>query len=110
MKKQIHPQYNTTTTVTCSCGATYTIGSTVENMHVELCAACHPFYTGKQTIVDTANRVKRYEEIEKNSLKRQHHIAQVKKQEPKKNGKKEIKPARPVTLRDMLNAVQQQNA
>ena len=60
MKTDIHPQYFEKAKITCACGAKYTMGSTVEELHVELCAACHPFYTGKQKLVDTAGRVDRF--------------------------------------------------
>jgi len=62
MKKDIHPEYHKSATITCACGAAYTIGSTLENIQVELCAACHPFYTGKQKIMDTARRVEKFGE------------------------------------------------
>ena len=60
MKSGIHPTY-TTATVTCSCGTTFTTRSTKDNLHTELCSACHPFYTGKQKLVDTGGRVERFE-------------------------------------------------
>lgn len=62
MKKDIHPAYYPSTTITCACGAKYTTGSTVESMHVEICAHCHPFYTGKQKLVDTARRVEKFKD------------------------------------------------
>ena len=60
MKADIHPKY-VETSVRCSCGATFTTRSTVEDLHVELCNECHPFYTGKQKLVDTGGRVERFE-------------------------------------------------
>jgi large subunit ribosomal protein L31 len=62
MKSGIHPQYNVTT-VTCSCGNTFTTRSTAPSgqIHVEVCSNCHPFYTGKQKILDTGGRVARFE-------------------------------------------------
>ena len=57
----MHPQYFTSTVITCACGRTLTTGSTVETIHVELCSACHPFYTGKQKLVDTARRVEKFQ-------------------------------------------------
>lgn len=61
MKADIHPNYNEVT-VTCSCGATFTTGSTLgkDELSIEVCSSCHPFYTGKQKIVDTAGRVDRF--------------------------------------------------
>lgn len=60
MKKDIHPKYNKECPVTCVCGNTFTAGSTVSEIKVELCSACHPFYTGKQKLVDTARRVEKF--------------------------------------------------
>ena len=60
MKAKIHPEYHTDATVTCSCGNTFTTGSTRKTLKVELCSKCHPFFTGEQKIVDTAGRVERF--------------------------------------------------
>jgi large subunit ribosomal protein L31 len=60
MRDKIHPKYYPEARVTCSCGNTFTIGSTRENLKVELCSKCHPFFTGEQKIVDTAGRVERF--------------------------------------------------
>ncbi len=60
MKADIHPKYFDNATITCACGATYTVGSTREKLHVEVCRACHPFYTGAEKIIDTAGRVERF--------------------------------------------------
>lgn len=60
MKSDIHPKYYPQATIKCACGQTFKIGSTVENINVEICSNCHPFYTGKSTIVDTAGRVDRF--------------------------------------------------
>ena len=61
MKADTHPNYHDVA-VTCSCGNTFTTKSTMakDTFHIEVCAACHPFYTGKQKIVDTAGRVERF--------------------------------------------------
>ncbi len=61
MKADIHPTYHEAVTATCACGATYAIGSTHDSIFVELCKACHPFYTGKQKILDTARRVEKFQ-------------------------------------------------
>jgi large subunit ribosomal protein L31 len=60
MKTDTHPQY-VEASVTCSCGNKFTTRSTKPQLHVELCNACHPFYTGKQKLVDTGGRVERFE-------------------------------------------------
>ena len=59
MKEGIHPKYQQTT-IKCACGAVYQTGSTKPNITVEICAKCHPFYTGKQKLVDTGGRVERF--------------------------------------------------
>ena len=59
MKKATHPLY-TDTTITCVCGATYEVGSTVADQRVDICSSCHPFFTGKQKLVDTEGRVERF--------------------------------------------------
>ena len=60
MKTDIHPDY-VECTVKCSCGNTFTTRSTVPELRVELCSECHPFYTGKQKLVDTGGRVERFQ-------------------------------------------------
>jgi large subunit ribosomal protein L31 len=60
MKEKIHPKYYPDARVTCSCGNTFTTGSTRETLRVELCSKCHPFFTGEQKIIDTAGRVERF--------------------------------------------------
>lgn len=61
MKADIHPDYHEIT-VTCACGNTFKTRSTGKDINVEVCSQCHPFYTGKQKIVDTAGRVGRFQE------------------------------------------------
>jgi large subunit ribosomal protein L31 len=60
MKPDIHPDYQLAT-VTCSCGNTFETRSTKPELHVEICSACHPFYTGKQKLMDTGGRVERFQ-------------------------------------------------
>ena len=62
MKKDIHPKYNENAKVTCACGNVFTVGSTKDEIRIELCNLCHPFYTGKQKFVDTARRVEKFQE------------------------------------------------
>ncbi len=59
MKEGIHPKY-APTTIKCACGAQYQVGSTAKEMHIGICAACHPFFTGKQKYVDAAGRVEKF--------------------------------------------------
>jgi large subunit ribosomal protein L31 len=60
MKAKIHPKYFPQTRVICACGNIFTVGSTVQELKVDICSACHPFYTGEQRIVDTAGQVDRF--------------------------------------------------
>jgi len=78
MKKNIHPQYYPHCQVTCACGNTFFVGSTKPELNVEICSACHPFYTGKEKLIDTAGRVDRFR-------KRQ---SQAKKPKKAKRGRK----------------------
>lgn len=61
MKKDIHPKYHDKVKVTCACGNTFITGSTLTEIKTDLCSACHPFYTGKQKLVDTARRVEKFQ-------------------------------------------------
>ncbi len=60
MKKDIHPKYHDRAKVACACGNSFEVGSTKENIEVEICSKCHPFYTGKEKIVDTMGRVEKF--------------------------------------------------
>ncbi|MBR3692538.1 MAG: 50S ribosomal protein L31 [Clostridia bacterium] len=59
MKANIHPQYKQTQ-IRCACGEVIEVGSTKENLRVDICSKCHPFYTGKQKLVDTGGRVDKF--------------------------------------------------
>ncbi len=61
MKKGIHPKYYPEAKVICACGHTFTTGSTMAEIKTELCSVCHPFYTGKQKLVDSARRVEKFQ-------------------------------------------------
>jgi large subunit ribosomal protein L31 len=89
MKKDIHPRYYEKATVECACGNKFEVGSTKKYIHVEICSACHPFYTGKQKLVDTAGRVDKFKakiekaakvKVEKETRKKQKEDKRVKKQ------------------------------
>lgn len=60
MKKDIHPKYYPDATIKCACGNTVKTGSTQPELRVEICSACHPFYTGKEKLIDTAGRVEKF--------------------------------------------------
>jgi len=60
MKTEIHPQYYKDAKVTCSCGNKFTVGSTQKEIKVEICSACHPFFTGNEKVIDAAGRVEKF--------------------------------------------------
>ena len=68
-KSDIHPKYFENAKVSCACGNTFTVGSTLETINVEICSACHPFYTGKQKHLDTARRVEKFQKKSENKAK-----------------------------------------
>lgn len=97
MKAKIHPQYYPDCVVTCACGNTFTTGSTKPQIKVDICSACHPFFTGKMKFVDTLGRVEKFQKRLKAAQTRQY----VKKsQRQQQKAKAEAK--RPTTLKEML--------
>jgi large subunit ribosomal protein L31 len=67
MKKDLHPQYFTDAKVVCACGSTFITGSTKQELHVEICSNCHPFYTGKQNLLDVAGTIDKFKKRGKRS-------------------------------------------
>ena len=98
MKANIHPQYFGQAQVICACGNRFTTGSTQEEIRVELCNKCHPFYTGEQKFVDSASRIQKFQA--KQNIAKQYLTKKVKKQEDQKQ-----KDTAPKTLREMLMAI-----
>jgi len=60
MKKDIHPRYYPNAKAKCACGATFCVGSTKPEIQIEICSQCHPFYTGKEKLIDVAGRVEKF--------------------------------------------------
>jgi large subunit ribosomal protein L31 len=60
MKTDIHPKYFDKATATCGCGKVFHIGATIESINVEICSNCHPFFTGKEKMIDTAGKVEQF--------------------------------------------------
>ncbi|MDZ7798511.1 MAG: 50S ribosomal protein L31 [Patescibacteria group bacterium] len=90
MKKDTHPKYYKKAKVVCACGNTFTTGSTKKEIQVEICSACHPFYTGKSKLIDTAGRVDRFKKMmEKTKVKSK--SSQPKKKQRRKKKKKKAK-------------------
>jgi large subunit ribosomal protein L31 len=63
VKANIHPNWNNTAVVTCACGATFTTGSTLESIRVDICSKCHPLFTGQQKFVDTLGQVDKFKKF-----------------------------------------------
>ena len=97
MKKDIHPKYHADAKIICACGNIIETGSTVQEMHVEICAACHPFYTGKKKMLDTTGRVDRFKKLAEKSASKK----VVKKSKTEKKAAKEAKkePAKKVATK-----------
>lgn len=96
MKAGIHPQWNNATKVTCACGNTFITGSILPDIKVEICAKCHPFYTGTQKFVDTLGRVEQFqkkseESKKKSEVKKQVQIARAAKVQSDKTDKPSLK-------------------
>lgn len=90
--KDIHPTYHDQVTVTCSCGNTFKTGSTEDSLTIEVCSACHPFYTGKTKLVDAAGRVDKFRKKLSGATKHASHKAAKKtKHKPAKKKEKTIK-------------------
>ena len=98
MKSAIHPKYNAEAQVICVCGNRFTVGSTQDVIHVELCYDCHPFYTGEQKFVDTASRIQKFQK--KQEAAKAYQVTKVKKAEDKKKQQDG-----PKSLREMLQGV-----
>ncbi|NTW30598.1 MAG: 50S ribosomal protein L31 [Candidatus Moranbacteria bacterium] len=89
MKQGIHPTYHEDATITCACGETYATGSTQKTIEIEICAKCHPFYTGKQKYVDTTGRVERFKQLSERAKEKQAVAGTGKKVRAKKTVKTE---------------------
>jgi large subunit ribosomal protein L31 len=104
MKQGIHPKTHLVTVVCSTCKTSYEVLSTADSIKVEMCSHCHPFYTGEQKIIDTANKVKDFERRKEGAATRSAQLQKAKERRP--NRVTEVKADRPLTLRDMLKSVQ----
>lgn len=104
MQSNIHPKYNQSTKVTCSCGNSFVTGSTLDQITVEICSQCHPFFTGEMKFVDTQGRVEKFK------LKRQASQAMAGKSKSKKkaNQHADSDDDQPKTLKEMMQVVKTQ--
>lgn len=105
MKANIHPKWYPNAKVTCTCGNTFTTGSTLPEIHVEICAKCHPFFTGEMKFVDTQGRVEKFRSKQAEAQAK----AYIKKKDRKKL-KQEKEEKRPQTLREMLQKAKKQQS
>ncbi len=88
MKEKIHPKYNEKAKITCACGNVIEVGSTVDEMRVEICSMCHPLYTGKAKVIDTAGRIDKFKERMAKAKEIQDKAKKAKPKAKKKEKKK----------------------
>lgn len=101
LKQKIHPKYYTDAVVTCSCGNTFTTGSTIPELKVEICSACHPFFTGQEKLIDTEGRVEKFQRMQSvANAQRKEYLAKVAAKKAAIDASK--KPEAPKSLRDLL--------
>jgi len=106
MKKDIHPTYYNNCKVICACGNTFVTGSTQKEIRIEICSACHPFFTGQQRFVDTEGRVDKFMRKRKEAESKKSELqARIAKRKAKENEGKQKE--RPQTLREMLQQTKQ---
>jgi len=94
MKKKIHPKWYPDAKISCACGHTFTVGATIPTIDVEICSACHPFFTGEMKFVDTMGRVEKFQQKQKS--------ATATKTKKKMKAEEKQKRQRPRTLKEML--------
>lgn len=110
MKSGIHPTWYNDATVTCACGNTFTTGSSQQSMHVDICSACHPFFTGEMKFVDTQGRVDKFMQKMQAAQQKQAALqAKMQQKSTKKVEKKEVKSYRQL-LREQQDTLKQTKA
>lgn len=108
MKSTGHPTYYSEAVVKCACGNTFTVGSVKPNIDVEICAKCHPFFTGEMRFVDTMGRVERFQQKQA-TLGGAKVVSKKVKKLLKKQEEEAAEAARPKSLKEMLDRVKQSN-
>lgn len=101
MKAQIHPQWHPSIEVACSCGNKFTTGSTIESIHVEVCSACHPFYTGQMRFIGGAGRVDRFRNRMQNLTNKENVLSKKDRRLAKKKQKVEEELSKPTSLAEI---------
>ena len=108
MKKEIHPKFYSEAKVTCSCGNTFTVGSTQPEIEVEVCSACHPFYTGQSRFIDTEGRVEKFERKRKEAEeKAKLETEKEQRAEKARRQKEKEREETPKTLKEMLEKIKE---
>lgn len=100
MKADIHPKWYPEAQVTCTCGNKFVVGATKPEIKVEICSACHPFFTGEEKLIDTAGRVERFEEKRAKAVKKP--LKKKERELLKRQAEEKEEKERPKTLREML--------
>ncbi|MCA9390051.1 50S ribosomal protein L31 [candidate division WWE3 bacterium] len=107
MQKDIHPNYKTDVMVTCACGNTFVTGSIAEEIKIEICSACHPFYTGQKKYVDTEGKVERFQRLQKQAAEASTTVSKRKSKKIKlKNASDSDSSTR--SLKDMIEEMRSQ--
>jgi large subunit ribosomal protein L31 len=101
MKAKIHPTWFPEAKIICACGNNFTAGATVPEIHVEVCSACHPFYTGQMKFLDAAGRVDAFKAKMKGTVA---HISKTEKRKAKKLKKLAEEASRPESLAELRSA------
>lgn len=101
MKAAIHPKYYSDAQVICACGNKFTTGSTQQEIHVDICSNCHPFYTGQMRYVDTAGRVDRFKARQDATVIRADMLSKKERRSQKRNQKIQEELARPTSLQEL---------
>lgn len=102
MKKDIHPTWYPEAKVTCACGHTFTVGSTRAEIQVEICAKCHPFFTGENRFVDVQGRVEKFQEKQKTAQKA-NFVTKTERKRLKRLAEEKEAEKTPKTLKEMLS-------
>lgn len=100
MKSNIHPQYFDDAKVSCVCGNSFTTGATVPEIRVDVCSACHPFFTGEMKYVDTVGKVQKFQNAQKKAQEIKAHKQEVVKAREERK--------RPTSLKEMLDLAKKQ--
>ena len=100
MKNDIHPKWFPNAKVSCTCGNSFTVGSTKEEIRVDVCSACHPFFTGQQKFVDSLGRVEKFKKRKAAAVT--NLVSKKKKKLQKKIEEAKLEDQRPKTFKEML--------